>query len=179
MSVERRKKGIKNIPRFHIPHTDISVATSTDQNIPPGHHRPNTHHVARQRLQQMAVGVKDVDLGIVEGNYDVVRSQVKGGDNSLVRSGVPRNRLSTVPPGGLDHVPLLEMGFVGGGLRSPPLALAIVLGRDFRRKARVVVVGGGKRRRRRFLGNDGVAVEQEGIVRRAQQRSPSQGGSAA
>jgi hypothetical protein len=90
--------------------------------------------VASQSLQYLTVRIEDMYFSVVERNDNVIGRQVKRRDDALVGRYVPGDRLPTGPPCRLDHVPLLEMGFISGSLRPPPLILAALLRRNLGRE---------------------------------------------
>lgn len=65
-----------NSPCSQIPHSYVAVATTADKQIAPRHHCPHTHNVPLQRLLVVTNGVKDMDLCVVECNYDVLVGQM-------------------------------------------------------------------------------------------------------
>lgn len=82
---------------------------------------------------------------VVQSDDDVIGCKMKRRDNTLIRSNLPRDRLSTGPPCSFNHVPLLEVRFVGRRFRSESFVLSVVLRGDLRDKARIVDVYGRER----------------------------------
>lgn len=62
-----------------------------------------------QTSQVFALGVENVDLGIVEGNDDVLVSQMQTCHDTLIGSNLSLINLTAHPPSRLDLVFLLEM----------------------------------------------------------------------
>lgn len=80
-----------------------------------------------QRLLVVADSVEDVNLCIVERNYNVFVRQMQARHYALVWCDLPRIADTSVAPCSLDHVPLLEMRAVCGGQWSPLRRLALRL----------------------------------------------------
>ena len=108
------------VPGQQIPDADVTIASAADENVAAGHHGPDAHGVADQRALMVAVGVEDVDLGVVERDDDVLRRQMQAGHDALIRRDVALLDAAAVPPRRLDLVALLEVRPVrhGQGLLS-------------------------------------------------------------
>jgi hypothetical protein len=72
--------------------------------------------VPLQRLLVVANRVKDVDLGIVERNHNVLLGQMQARHYALVWCDLARIAHTAVAPRRLDHVALLEMRPICHGL---------------------------------------------------------------
>jgi hypothetical protein len=99
----------EDVPGREIPDTDISITTTTNQKVAPWHHCPDAHHVALKRLLVRSVHIENVNLGIVEGDDDVLFSEMQASHYSLVRCDLPRVDLASRAPRRFHHVPLLEV----------------------------------------------------------------------
>lgn len=106
-------------PSRHVPDSHVPIAATADEGVAPWHHRPDAHDMPGEGLLMLAVGVEDVDLGVVQGDDDVLRREVEAGDDSLVGRDVSTDRPAAAPPRRLDHVSLLEVRLVRHRLRSP------------------------------------------------------------
>ena len=68
----------------------------------------------------VALGIKDVDLGVVESNDDVLGGQVQAGYDTAILGDGPGDIPTTGAPSGIDEVSLFEMRLVRleGGSRG-------------------------------------------------------------
>jgi hypothetical protein len=65
--------------------------------------------VSLERFLVITVGVVDMDLGVIQGNNDVLRSEMQTRDHPLVGSDVALSASATFIPSRLNHVFLLEV----------------------------------------------------------------------
>src|SRR6266566_1786568 len=66
VSLSLRDGAVLGLPSSQIPHSDIAITPSANQDIIPRHHGPHAHDVSLQRLLSIAFGVEDMNLGVVE-----------------------------------------------------------------------------------------------------------------
>lgn len=73
----------------------------------------------------VAVCVKDVDLGVVESDDNVLLRQVEAGDHTLIWRNLAGLAVTAHSPGRVYHVLLLEVRAVGCDFRSSPERLSL------------------------------------------------------
>lgn len=66
----------------------------------------------------LALGIENMNFGIVQGNDDVLVSEMQAGHDTLIGCNLSLVDLAASPPSGFDLVLLLEMGAVSHGLWS-------------------------------------------------------------
>lgn len=77
--MEKKRERKVDSPGGKIPYADIAVAATADQSVLPGHHGPDTHDMALQRLLILALRVKHMNTSVVEGDDDVLVGEVQAG----------------------------------------------------------------------------------------------------
>jgi hypothetical protein len=68
--------------------------------------------VALQCAQSIPLGIKDVDLGIIQSHDDVFGSEMQARDDAAVLCDVARHIVAAGPPGCIHQVPLFEVRLV-------------------------------------------------------------------
>lgn len=100
---------IQGLPCSHIPYSHLAVASSANQDIVPGNHRPYPHYVPLERFLIITVGVVYMNLGIIQGDDDVFRGEMQTRDHPLVGGDMPLSASATFIPSRLNHIFLLEV----------------------------------------------------------------------
>ena len=73
----------------HVPHSNVSVATSANEYVVPRYHCPDTHDVPLQCSLMIASYVKDMDLCVIESYHNVFLGQMQACHHTLIRCDVP------------------------------------------------------------------------------------------
>lgn len=74
-----------SLASVQIPNSYVAVTPTTDKSVAVGCHGPDAHDVALQAAKVLAMRTKDMYLGIIEGNNNVLRGQMQRCDHALVR----------------------------------------------------------------------------------------------
>ena len=90
------------IPSEKIPYPDVPVTSTTDQDVFPRNHGPYAHNVALQCLLSIALGIENVDLGVIKRHDDVLWRQVKTGHHPSVLGDILGDLSAARLPGGVN-----------------------------------------------------------------------------
>lgn len=71
-----------------------------------------------QRLLVLTICIENVDLGVVQGNNNVLAGQMQACDHTLVRGNMLAYYLTTLSPSRFNHILLLKVRPVGCSLWS-------------------------------------------------------------
>lgn len=74
--------------------------------------------MALKRSLMFANGVENMNLCVIQRNYNVSLRQMEARDNTLVWRDMFDNTITSLPPCSLNHILLLEMRSVAASLRS-------------------------------------------------------------
>ena len=92
-----------------VPDPYVSIAATRHKGTLVRNHSPHTHDMALQTPQMSTFCIKNVDLGVIKRNDDIVGREVQGGHYSLIRCDLSRLHITTMSPSSLHLVSLLEV----------------------------------------------------------------------
>lgn len=101
-----------DLPCLQVPYAHIAIASTADHGVPPGHHGPDSHDMTLQSSHRVAIGIEDMNFGVIEGDDDVLLRQMQASDYASFLCDIASDACAARSPSRFHEVSLLEVGLV-------------------------------------------------------------------